>query len=101
MILIKNLRILPATWARTKCSFSRRTRKNALGKTSITLPVISIASVFSVFGGLRPAPPPTYSWHSFLPCSTLSCLLGRLRAALYVYSAKEPLEKKGKRKNKK
>src|SRR5215475_4457515 len=45
MILIKNLRILPATWAKTRCSLGNRTRKKPLGSTSVTFPLTSIASV--------------------------------------------------------
>src|SRR5262245_32571716 len=52
MILMRNLRSLPARCAKTTCLFSSWTRKKPLGKTSLILPTISIASVGGVGCGL-------------------------------------------------
>src|ERR1700730_10257338 len=45
---MKFLRILPETWARTRCLFSSSTRNMALGNGSITVAITSMASSFEL-----------------------------------------------------
>src|SRR5579863_2392976 len=47
-IRIKFLRILPETWAKTRCLFSNSTRNIALGNGSITVAMTSMASSFGL-----------------------------------------------------